>query len=86
METGDCLRTYTGHKSGICKIELSFDSSYFLTSSYDRTIKVWKIDKSECLHTLDTCAIIYSMVLLDCDILFGGTVEGNIKVNYSIFI
>ena len=86
METGACLRTYTGHNHGICKIELTFDASHFITSSYDRTIKVWKIDKSECLHTLDAYAIVYSMVLLDCDNLYGGTVEGYIKVNYSIFI
>ncbi|KAI9229951.1 MAG: WD40-repeat-containing domain protein [Piptocephalis tieghemiana] len=46
-----CLRTFLGHKKAIKQAEFSPDGTRFLTTSYDRTIKLWDTETGKCIHS-----------------------------------
>ena len=62
-----CIRTYSGHTGNVTSISLSQDESHFLSSSTDRTVKIWAISivpkKStsetldQILHMNDSCCV-----------------------------
>jgi WD40 repeat protein len=41
--TGACLRTYAGHVEAVTGISVTDDDTTFVTSSADRTVKVWML-------------------------------------------
>ncbi|KAF9113242.1 WD40 repeat-like protein [Mortierella sp. AM989] len=72
-KTGDKLKeisaTDHGHTGGIFALSWSVDSSHILTSSADRTAKIWDVEKSSVVNTFD----------LSCqDSTFHGQQVGNI--------
>lgn len=45
METGELLRTMTGHKDIICKVETNPEVGFYVSSSWDGAVKIWsKVD------------------------------------------
>jgi WD40 repeat protein len=51
-QTGECLKTFTGHTGWIMAIDLSHDGHLLVSGSIDHTVKVWDAHSGECLHTL----------------------------------
>ena len=48
--SGDCLHTYYGHTNFVYSIALLPNGQDFVTSSEDRTVRVWK--NRECIQTI----------------------------------
>lgn len=48
MEHGELLRTMSGHKSTICSVGCGPAFPYYVTGSWDKTVKIWtKVDPAE---------------------------------------
>jgi len=43
-ETGELIRTLTGHNNPVYSVSISNDNKTIVSGSYDSTIKVWNID------------------------------------------
>ncbi len=52
ISTGECLQTYTGHTNWVWSIIYSPDGLSFVSAGEDETIKIWNVDQSQALHTL----------------------------------
>jgi len=51
VETGTCLKTFTGHQNNINCIIFNLDYTCVLTAASDNTAKMWDIDSGRCLKT-----------------------------------
>jgi WD40 repeat protein len=51
--TGDCLRTFEGHTSGVTSVCFSPNGRRALSGSYDKTMKLWDISAGACLRTFE---------------------------------
>jgi WD40 repeat protein len=51
VETGACLRTFAGHRSGVTCVCLSPDGQYALSGSLDRTVRLWEVGTGRCRRT-----------------------------------
>jgi WD40 repeat protein len=49
---GELLAELTGHKSYITSFEVSRNNEYILTTSFDKTIKIWSLKTGDLLQTL----------------------------------
>lgn len=78
IETGECLRTLTGH--ALCVRALHFDEAKLITGSMDRTLKIWNYHTGQCIRTLQGHTD--GVVTLDFDsrILASGSVDATIKI------
>ncbi|KAI8920126.1 WD40-repeat-containing domain protein [Powellomyces hirtus] len=47
-----CLAQYVGHKSIVTDVHFTRDDTYIVSSSFDRTIKVWNAQSASCERTL----------------------------------
>ena len=45
-----CVRTYTGHRQAIRDIDFNNSGDHFLSTSYDRYIKLWDTETGECVN------------------------------------
>jgi WD40 repeat protein len=52
LTTGTCLATYTGHTNWVWSIVYSPDGTKIYSASEDETIKIWHVDRSQSVHTL----------------------------------
>ncbi len=52
LATGACIQTYTGHTNWIWSIAYSQDGQRIVSASEDETIKIWKLNRSQALHSL----------------------------------
>lgn len=43
--------TLSGHGSWVLSIAFSPDNVHFVSSSSDRTVKIWDKEKMKCIHT-----------------------------------
>jgi WD40 repeat protein len=50
--TGECLRTYSGHTNWVWSIAYTLDGRSIASASEDGTIKIWDLNRSQPLHTL----------------------------------
>ncbi|EPX70722.1 ribosome-associated signaling scaffold [Schizosaccharomyces osmophilus] len=50
MNYGIAQRRLTGHSHFVSDCALSFDSHYALSASWDKTIRLWDLEKGECTH------------------------------------
>ena len=53
MTSGKCINTLQGHSQGVCRLH-QLDSGKFLSSSQDKTIKIWNVEEGTCKRTLDS--------------------------------
>lgn len=50
-ESGLCIKTFKGHKSGINTLSFCKDDTYFVSGSDDLTVKVWDLNNGNCIST-----------------------------------
>ncbi len=50
--TGECIKTLTGHDDKVNSVNFSSDNKFIVSGSDDKRIKVWNIDTGECIKTL----------------------------------
>ena len=46
-----CIETYTGHTSVVSSVAVMSNGT-IVSSSYDKTVKIWSREARACLHTL----------------------------------
>jgi WD40 repeat protein len=64
-----CLAQYVGHKSIITDAHFTKNDAHIISSSYDRTVKIWNSQAATVDHTL----IGHTDAVLTCDVSFGLT-------------
>lgn len=50
----ELLRTYKGHTKALCDIDFNPSGTQFLTSSYDRMMKLWDTETGKCIRSFTT--------------------------------
>ena len=53
VETGECVRTFTGHTNWVMSVCLTSDDKRLLTGSNDDTGKLWSVETGECVRTFE---------------------------------
>ncbi|XP_002511279.2 autophagy-related protein 16 isoform X2 [Ricinus communis] len=82
VSSGRARHTLTGHVDKVCAVDVSkISSRYVVSAAYDRTIKVWDLQKGYCTNTIvfpSNCnAICFSM---DGQTICSGHVDGNLRL------
>ncbi|KAJ7956126.1 WD40 repeat [Quillaja saponaria] len=82
VNSGRIRHTLTGHTDKVCAVDVRKTSSrHVVSAAYDRTIKVWDLQKGYCINTIifySNCnAICFSM---DGLTIFSGHVDGNLRL------
>ncbi|XP_057514555.1 autophagy-related protein 16-like [Actinidia eriantha] len=82
VSSGKIRHTLTGHTDKVCAVDGSKVSrSHIVSAAYDRTIKVWDLQKGYCINTLifhSNCnALCFSM---DGQTICSGHVDGNLRL------
>ena len=54
LETGNALRTFTGHAESVTAVAVSWNTRLAVSASYDKTLKVWQVESGHLLATF-TC-------------------------------
>jgi hypothetical protein len=52
LESGQCLRTLTGHTAGVTSVSVTPDGRRAVSGSRDKTLRVWDLESGQCLRTL----------------------------------
>ncbi|WP_077920334.1 cytochrome D1 domain-containing protein [Spirosoma sp. 209] len=52
VQTGQFLRTFTGHTNAVHSVAISSDGRYALSGSYDETVKLWEVETGRDVRTL----------------------------------
>lgn len=82
VNSGRVRHTLTGHTEKVCAVDVSkISSRYVVSAAYDRTIKVWDLQKGYCINTIifhSNCnALCFSM---DGQTICSGHVDGNLRL------
>ncbi|KAE8668055.1 putative F-box and wd40 domain protein [Hibiscus syriacus] len=82
VNTGQIRHSLTGHKDKVCAVDVSKVSSrHVVSAAYDRTIKVWDLQKGYCTNTIvfhSNCnALCFST---DGLTICSGHVDGNLRL------
>ena len=82
VDTGECVRTLTGHSHRVHSLQLLANEWQVLASgSFDSTIKIWNLDTGECIRTLKGhSSFIMSLQLLPNNTLASGSYDTTIKI------
>ncbi|KAE8667933.1 Detected protein of confused Function [Hibiscus syriacus] len=86
VDSGRVRHTLTGHKDKVCAVDVSKVSSrHVVSAAYDRTIKVWDLQKGYCTNTI----VFHSICNALCFSTDGltvclGHVDGNLRLFTSI--
>ena len=52
VQTGSCLRTFSGHKEPVAALAWTGDQRIVASGSFDRCVRIWDVPSSECLRVL----------------------------------
>lgn len=82
ISSGRVRHTLTGHTDKVCAVDVSkISSRHVVSAGYDRTIKVWDLQKGFCTNTIifrSNCnALCFSM---DGQTICSGHVDGNLRL------
>lgn len=61
--TGKILKTLKGHESGVLSASISYDGQSVVSTSIDKTIRIWNIVTGHCINRLKTTNIVTSASL-----------------------
>lgn len=80
--TGRLRHSLTGHVDKVCAVDVNkFSSRHIVSAAYDRTIKIWDLQKGYCVNTIlfhSNCnAISFSM---DGQTICSGHADGNLRL------
>ncbi|KAM0066405.1 putative transcription factor WD40-like family [Helianthus debilis subsp. tardiflorus] len=80
--SGRVRHTLTGHKDKVCAVDVSrLSARHVVSSGYDRTIKVWDLNKGYCVNTLmfpSNCNTLSFSP--DGRTIFSGHVDGHLRL------
>ncbi|KAK7383085.1 hypothetical protein VNO78_28753 [Psophocarpus tetragonolobus] len=69
------------HSDAVSCLSLSEDKTYLYSSSWDRTIKVWRISDSKCLESIHAHEdAVNAVVCGDQGVMYSGSADGTVKV------
>lgn len=82
VNSGRVRHTLTGHTDKVCAVDVSkISSRHVVSAAYDRTIKLWDLQKGYCVNTIifhSNCnALAFSM---DGQTVFSGHIDGNLRL------
>ncbi|KAL3571187.1 hypothetical protein D5086_028436 [Populus alba] len=82
VTTGRVRHTFTGHADKVCAVDVSkISTRHVVSAAYDRTIKVWDLQKGFCTNTIifhSNCnSLCFSM---DGQTICSGHVDGNLRL------
>jgi WD40 repeat protein len=82
IESGDCLRTFSGHVERVKSVAFHPAGKIIASGSGDRRIKLWNLDTGECLQTLKghVDAISSLMFSPDGTLLVSSSFDRTIKI------
>lgn len=82
IETGECLRTLTGHTLGIRALQ--FDDTKLISGSLDKTLRVWNWRTGECISTYQGHIEGVIAVHFEGNVLASGSIDRTVKIwNFS---
>ncbi|KAJ3075512.1 hypothetical protein HDU98_007885 [Podochytrium sp. JEL0797] len=77
-----CLSQYVGHKSIITDVHFTKDDSHIISSSFDRTIKIWNSQSASCERTLvgHTDSVMCCDVSSDKRYIVSGSADNSVRL------
>ena len=80
-DTGECIRTFEGHRDWVHAISVFDDSKHFISGSDDRTVKLWNVDRQDCVRTFEGHAsFVKSLTPIDGTRFLSGSRDRTIKL------
>ena len=77
-----CLKTLWGHSNMVNSVAYSPDGTKIISSSYDKTIKIWDANTGQCLKTLEGHSHFVNSVAYSPDgtKIISGSDDENVKI------
>lgn len=82
VNSGRVRHTLTGHTDKVCAVDVSkFSSRHVVSAAYDRTIKLWDLQKGYCTNTVLFTSNCNAICLsIDGLTVFSGHMDGNLRL------
>jgi small GTP-binding protein len=83
METGRCLRVFTGHSARVNAVAWSGDQRRALSCAGDKSIRLWDVETGRCLQTIEDSRLNVWIVAWSVDqrrALSGGSEENTLRL------
>lgn len=65
VDTGKCIRDFTGHQRGLACVQFSEDGKIIVSGGNDQDIRVWDATNGECLRVLQGHQLLVRTLHLD---------------------
>ncbi|MEW5301226.1 MAG: hypothetical protein WDW38_004777 [Sanguina aurantia] len=56
-----CMRTYLGHSKGVRDVKFNHDGTRFLSTGYDKNVRLWDTETGQVLRTFNTGKMFYTV-------------------------
>ncbi|RKP27401.1 WD40-repeat-containing domain protein, partial [Syncephalis pseudoplumigaleata] len=75
------MRTWTGHKNDVLELAWS-KNNFLLSSSMDKTVKLWHVTRDECLYTFKHSDFVTSVAFHPKDerLFLSGSMDGKLRL------